>query len=122
MRSIPEQISRKTGNVTTDKDTLKHLAELTDIDDNIKYPFCKLLLDYRSYEGVRKIIDKSPEHMTPDGYIFSSVMQYGTTTGRVSINSPNYQSYNDPVKKNVVPRPGFYMTDTDYSSVGFDGR
>lgn len=116
---IPEQISRKTGNVTTDKETLKHLAELTDIDDNIKYPFCKLLLDYRAYEGVRKIIDKSPEHMTSDGYIFSSVMQYGTTTGRVSINSPNYQSYNDPVKKNVVPRPGFYMTDTDYSSVEY---
>ena len=116
---IPEQISRKTGRVTTDKETLSKLAEITDAEDNIKYPFCALLQKYREAEGVRKIVDKFPEHMTEDGYIFSSVMQYGTTTGRVSINSPNYQSYNDPVKKNVVPRPGFWMFDTDYSSVEY---
>lgn len=116
---IPEQISRKTGRVTTDKDTLKHLAELTDIEDNVKYPFCKYLLEYRKAEGVRKIVDKFPETMTQDGYIFSRVMQYGTTTGRVSINKPNYQSYSDAIKKNVVPRPGYYMTDTDYSSVEY---
>ena len=116
---IPEQISRKTGRVTTDKETVKYLAELTDAEDNIKYPFCDYLLKYRTYEGVRKIIDKFPEHMTEDGYIFSSVMQYGTTTGRVSVNNPNYQSYNDPIKKNVVPRPGYWMSDSDYSSVEY---
>ena len=116
---IPTQISRKTGRPTTDKDTLKYLSELTDIEGNIKYPFVKYLMDYRVFEGVRKIIDKFPELATSDGYLFSSVMQYGTTTGRVSINTPNYQSYNDPVKKNIVPRPGFWMFDTDYSSVEY---
>ena len=116
---IPEQISRKTGRVTTDKETLKALGELQDIDGKTKYPFCKALLKYREYEGVRKIVDKFPETMTQDGYIFSDVMQYGTTTGRVSIKSPNYQSYNNPVKQNVVPRPGYYMFDTDYSSVEY---
>lgn len=116
---IPEQISRKTGNATTDKDTLKKLAELTDAEDNIMYPFVVELQKYREYEGVRKIIDKFPEHVTSDGYVFSHVMQYGTTTGRVSTNTPNYQSYNDPIKKHVIPRPGFYMGDTDYSSVEY---
>ena len=116
---IPEQISRKTGRPTTDKETLRKLAEMTDIEDNIKYPFCAHLQKYREYEGVRKIIDKFPEHVTQDGYVFSHVMQYGTTTGRVSINTPNYQSYNDPIKKNVVPRPGYWMFDTDYSSVEY---
>ena len=116
---IPEQISRKTGRPTTDKETLKKLAELTDIEGNIKYPFCAELQKFREYEGVRKIIDKFPEYVTEDGYIFSHVMQYGTTTGRVSINTPNYQSYNDPIKKNVIPRPGFWMFDTDYSSVEY---
>ena len=116
---IPEQISRKTGRVTTERDTIKYLAELTDIEDNVKYPFCKHLLKYREYEGVRKIIDKFPVHCTPDGYIFSSVQQYGTNTGRVSITDPNYQSYNDPIKKNVVPRPGYWMSDSDYSSVEY---
>ena len=116
---IPEQISRKTGRPTTDKDTLKKLAELTDAEDNAMYPFVGHLIKFREYEGVRKIIDKFPEHVTKDGYIFSHVMQYGTTTGRVSINTPNYQSYNDPIKKNVIPRPGFWMFDTDYSSVEY---
>lgn len=116
---IPEQISRKTGRPTTDKETLKKLAEITDAEDNIKYPFCALLQEFREYEGVRKIVDKFPEHVTEDGYVFSHVMQYGTTTGRVSINTPNYQSYNDPIKKNVIPRPGFWMFDTDYSSVEY---
>lgn len=116
---IPEQISRKTGRPTTDKETLKYLASITDENDEIKYPFCALLQKYREEEGVRKIVDKFPEHVTPDGYVFSHVMQYGTTTGRVSINTPNYQSYNDPIKKNVVPRPGYWMFDTDYSSVEY---
>lgn len=116
---IPTQISRKTGKPTTDKETLKYLAELTDTEDNVKYPFCKLLQKFREYEGIRKTVDKFPEYMTADGYLFSSVMQYGTTTGRVSINKPNYQSYNDPIKKNVIPRPGYWMFDTDYSSVEY---
>lgn len=116
---IPEQFSRKTGRLSTDKMTLQKLGELTDAEDNIMYPFVAHLLKYREYEGVRKIIDKFPEHVTSDGFVFSSVMQYGTTTGRVSINSPNYQSYNDPIKKNVIPRPGFWMFDTDYSSIEY---
>lgn len=116
---IPEQVSRKTGRLSTDKETLKKLGELTDAEDNAMYPFVSHLLKYREYEGVRKVIDKFPEYVTSDGFIFSKVMQYGTTTGRVSINSPNYQSYNDPIKKNVVPRPGYWMFDTDYSSVEY---
>lgn len=116
---IPVQISRKTNRPTTDKATLKMLAETTDENDEAKYPFCVYMQKYREAEGVRKIVDKFPEHVTSDGFVFSHVMQYGTTTGRVSINTPNYQSYNDPVKKNVVPRPGYWMFDTDYSSVEY---
>ena len=116
---IPKQISRKTNRPTADKETLKKLSEITDIEGNIKYPFCKYMMEYRAAEGVRKIIDSFPEVMTEDGFIFSEVQQYGTTTGRVSIKKPNYQSYNDPVKKNVIPRQGYYMFDTDYSSVEY---
>lgn len=116
---IPTQISRDTNRPTTDSDTLKKLAEITDEEDNIKYPFAGLLSKYRKEEGVRKIIAKFPEVVTTDGYVFSKVSQYGTTTGRVSVSQPNYQSYNDPIKENVIPRPGFYMFDTDYSSVEY---
>ena len=116
---IPKQYSRKTGNLTTDKETLKYLANLKDVNGEVKYPFVKYLIDYRKAEGVRKIIDNFPTLATTDGYLFSRVMQYGTTTGRVSINTPNYQSYNDTVKKHIIPRDGFIMFDTDYSSVEY---
>lgn len=116
---IPTQVSRKTNRPTTDKETLRDLAERTDINGNIMYPFAEHLLKYREAEGIRKIVSQYDTLATSDGYLFSSVMQYGTTTGRVSINKPNYQSYNDAVKKYVCPRPGFYMADTDYSSVEY---
>lgn len=118
-QGIPEQISRKTNRPTTDAETLKKLAEITNEDDEPMYPIVQLLVDFRKFEGVRKIIDKLPEYMTKDGYIFSEVQQFGTATGRISVKEPNYQSYSDTVKKNVVPRPGYYMFDTDYSSVEY---
>lgn len=116
---IPEQKSRKTGRPTTDKDTIKKLAEMTNIDEEPLYPFASYLSEYRQAEAVRKIIDNFPKFATSDGYVFSSVNQTGASTGRVSINDPNYQSYNDPIKKHVVPRPGYYMFDTDYSSIEY---
>lgn len=117
---LPKQINRKTGNLSTDKNALKVLKDIKDINDKPMYPFAKILQDYRDYETLRKnFIKNLPELATPDGYIFSEVQQYGTTTGRVSIKKPNYQSYNDVVKRYIIPRPGFYATDNDYSSIEY---
>lgn len=116
---MPEQRNFKTGNLSTSKDDLKTIAAIENDEGKPMYPFAKELLRYREDEGVRKIVDQFPNLATPDGFIFSSVYQYGTTTGRVSIHEPNYQSYNDIVKQRVVPRDGYYMTDTDYSSVEY---
>jgi DNA polymerase-1 len=116
---VPKQYSKKTGNLTTDKKTLERLAEETDVNDNPRWPIVSLLMKYRQMEGVRKIADKFPERMTPDGFLFPDVQQFGTTTGRVSIKDPNYQSYSDTIKKNIIPRPGFWMFDTDYSSIEY---
>lgn len=113
---IPAQYDRQSGRRTTSKDALKYLAELTDVEGNVKYPFVKWLQEYRVYEAVRKVIDAFPTLITKDGYLFSKVDQF-KSTGRVSVKDPNYQSYNDTMKKYIVPRPGYYMTDQDYSSV-----
>lgn len=113
---IPAQYDRQSGKRTTSKDALKYLAELTDVEGNVKYPFVKWLQEYRVYEAVRKVIDAFPTLITKDGYLFSKVDQF-KSTGRVSVKDPNYQSYNDTMKKYIVPRPGYYMTDQDYSSV-----
>ena len=117
---IPEQISRKTGRPTTDKAALKALSNIKDENDKCVYPFVELLTEFRAFDGLRKnFIKNLPELCTEDGFLFSSVMQYGTTTGRVSINKPNYQSYNDTIKKYIIPRKGYYATDQDYSSVEY---
>ena len=114
--SIPAQYDRSSGRKTTNKNALKFLAELTDVEGNVKYPFVALLQEFRVYEAVRKVIDSFPELITKDGYLFSEVDQF-KSTGRVSIKNPNYQSYNDTMKKYIAPRKGYYMTDQDYSSV-----
>lgn len=117
---IPEQISRKTGRLTTDKSALKKLADMKDENDKCIYPFVEVLTEFRAFDGLRKnFIKNLPDLCTEDGFLFSSVMQYGTTTGRVSINKPNYQSYNDTIKKYIIPRQGYYATDQDYSSVEY---
>lgn len=114
--AIPPQYDRKTGRKTTSKDALKFLAELTDVEGNTKYPFVKILQEFRIHEAVRKVIDAFPDIITKDGYLFSEVDPF-KSTGRVSIKNPNYQSYNDIMKRYIVPRPSYYMTDQDYSSV-----
>lgn len=113
---IPAQYDRQSGRRTTSRDALKYLAKLTDVEGNVKYPFVKWLQEYRVYEAVRKVIDAFPTLITKDGYLFSKVDQF-KSTGRVSVKDSNYQSYNDTMKKYIVPRPGYYMTDQDYSSI-----
>lgn len=116
---IPEQINRKTGKPSTDKNALKYLAKLENLEGEPMYPFAKYMQEYRELEGIRKTVDKFPEYLTEDGFIFSEVKQFGAATGRVSVTKPNYQSYNDVIKKNVIPREGYWMFDTDYSSVEY---
>ena len=117
---IPEQRKRTNNKLTSDKETLAKLAELEDIDGNPMYPFVLYLKKYRDFEAIRKSLLKSMNELaTEDGYMFTDVQQYGTTTGRVSVKKPNYQSYNDVVKKYVVPREGYYFTDSDYSSIEY---
>lgn len=116
---IPAQTDRKSGNLSTNKDILRKLADVTDIEGNVKYPFVVHLLEYRSFKAASDFVNKLPEVSTEDGYIFSSVGQYGTTTGRISTKESNYQSYNDVVKQHIIPRPGFGASDSDYSSVEY---
>lgn len=115
---IQKYLNQK-GKLSTDKDTLGFLSELTDFEGNVKYPFVTHLKKFRDAEGIRKIIEQFPTLMTPDGFLFQEVRQFGAVTGRLSTSEPNLQSYNDPVKKRVTPRNGYYMTDSDYSSVEY---
>jgi len=107
------------GAESTDKNTLKRLADMKDENGEPKHPFVSYLLEYRVYQQLESNFVKNiPVHGTTDGYFFSSVNQF-LETGRVSVNKPNYQSYNDTVKKYITPRPGYFTLDADYSSVEY---
>jgi DNA polymerase I-like protein with 3'-5' exonuclease and polymerase domains len=112
-----EQIGEKR---TTAKDALKVLMDYTDENGDPKYPFVHALKSYRDHEGIHKnFLKKLHLFSTSDGFIFPEVMQLGTNTGRCSVKEPNYQSYNDAVKKYVVPRPGFMEFDSDFSQIEY---
>lgn len=105
---------------STNKDTLRALSQRYTEKGEPKYPFVQLLKEFREYEGLHKnFLKKLDEVATPDGYIFPGVFQLGTDTGRSSVKNPNYQSYNDPVKKNIVPRAGYYHFDCDFSQIEY---
>lgn len=102
---------------STNKTTLKELSEI----DNLPHSeFIQHLMDYRRDSGVYKsFIKRKNEFISEDGYIFPHVYSFGTDTGRCSIKEPNYQSYNDVVKKRVIPRGGFKMFDCDFSQIEY---
>lgn len=112
-----EQIGEKR---STNKEILGALAERTNADGEPLYPFVVELKAYRDYEGIHKnFLKRLHEFATPDGYIFSTTRQLGTDTGRTSATDPNYQSYNDPVKKNIIPRKGYIHFDSDFSQIEY---
>lgn len=115
---------------STSKDILKTLSKRVTAEGEPLYPFVVELKKYREAESVYKnflkkldkeICEKEKLQVvaTDDGYIFPEVYQLGTNTGRCSVKNPNYQSYNDPVKKYIVPRPGFMMVDSDFAQIEY---
>lgn len=105
------------GQPSTDKSVLKKYKGYTNEDGTPKYPIADYLLKYRDAAKLQSdFIKNIDEIATPDGFMFSGVKQF-LETGRLSVSGPNYQSYNDTVKKYISPRKGFYMMDSDYSSV-----
>lgn len=113
-------IEKLTDKPSTNKETLNTLAERTDANGEPKYPFVVELKKYRDNEGIFKnFLKRLHEFATEDGFIFPEVQQLGTNTGRSSIKNPNYQGYNDPVKKNIVPRSGFFHFDCDFSQIEY---
>lgn len=109
----------ETGNPSTGKKVLKILAGKTDEEGNPLYPFVRHLQRYKENKQLKSnFIDVMGKWATDDGFMFTEVNQF-LETGRVSVKNPNYQSYNDTVKKYIIPRQGYYMMDSDYSSVEY---
>ena len=113
----PVVATTDTGAPSTGKEARKIWMKQTNADGSPKYPLAFTLHDYATYSQLHSNFTKNlPKFATEDGLCFSEVTQF-LETGRVSVKEPNYQSYNDTVKKYIIPREGFYALDADYSSV-----
>ena len=105
---------------TDKKKALLPLASRKNSDGSPKYPFVNLLLEYRDASKLySSFLSKIDEVATKDGFIFADLRPLGTDTGRCSVKEPNYQSYNDVIKKNVVPRQEYIMFDCDFSQIEY---
>lgn len=106
---------------STAKDILKDLRDnYRNPDDTCMYPFVEHLLEYRRYETTHKNFFKKKDlFVSEEGFVFPGVQQLGTNTGRISVKDPNYQSYNDVVKKRVTGRPGYYIFDCDFAQIEY---
>lgn len=103
---------------TLDKKARKKLLEELP-KDSPGYRFIKALKDYNdSYTMVKTFTKNLNEIMTEDGFTFSSVRQF-LETGRLSTSQPAYQNYSVPVKEFITGRPGFNMSDNDFSSIEY---
>lgn len=106
-----------TGAPSTDKDARKILLRELNPDGSIKYPFVQYLSDYKDASYLKSnFIKNIDKYASVDGLMFSSVKQF-LETGRVATKNPNYQGYNNSVKKYIIPRSGFYALDADYSTI-----
>ena len=115
----PVIFKTKTGNPSAGKKALDWYMSKEDVDGNPIYPFAYHLKVWKENAQLESnFINVIGNLATDDGFMFSEVTQF-LETGRVSVKNPNYQSYNDTVKHYVVPRDGYYMMDSDYSSVEY---
>lgn len=107
------------GNPSAGKKVLKRMIDAKDSEGNLLYPLVQHLKVYKDNALLKSNFTNNLSKLaTEDGFMFSEVKQF-LETGRVSIKDPNYQSYNDTVKKYIIPRDGYYMVDSDYSSIEY---
>lgn len=109
-----QRLSGKTGDPSTDKETLEFLADFTFSQKHRKSPqvlkgkkFCKLLLAYRKVEKLRSTYTdlNSPRGMmaklTDENRLHGSFNPFGTSTGRVSSSNPNMQNITRNPKRDL---------------------
>ncbi len=100
------------------------LAKLAEIEPADK-PIAKLILEYRELQKLLgTYIDTIPTQVDKEGRLHSSLVQAGTTTGRMSSVNPNLQ--NIPVKTElgkrirkafIAGKGGFTLASFDYSQM-----
>ena len=105
----------KSASYSTDEKTLESLLD--------KHPIIALLLEYRELSKLLNTYVLPILNLSRDNRIYTSFLQTGTSTGRLSSKSPNLQ--NIPVKtdmgrrirKGFIAKDGYKLISADYSQI-----
>jgi DNA polymerase-1 len=99
-------------------------AALNELFEQTQHPFLERLLEHREATKIRQIVETMLKSVGPDGRIHTNYVQTGTSTGRLSSESPNLQ--NIPIKSErgreirdaFIVGPGFEtLLTADYSQI-----
>lgn len=98
------------GKRSTDKDTLKKLAE--------QYDDVQILLDYRKVSKLlSSFIEKLPELVKSTGRVYGQFMQNATKTGRFASKEPNLQQLPPSARILFKAPDGFIIIGSDFSQI-----
>jgi DNA polymerase I len=99
-------------------------AALNELFEQTQHPFLERLLEHREVTKIRQIVETMLKSVGTDGRIHTNYVQTGTSTGRLSSESPNLQ--NIPIKSErgreirdaFIVGPGFEtLLTADYSQI-----
>ena len=108
----PKSFSRKTGDPKVDKNSLEEYDEI---------PFIKPLAKLKKEEKLLNtyIIPILEKHR--DGWLYPSMLQFGTTSGRYScsggLNLQTLPRDDKRIKKGFIAPPGYKVVNADFSSL-----
>lgn len=99
-----------------------------------KFAFVKKLVDYKKLQKLCSTYIEGILERQIDGVLYSSMLQFGTTSGRYSSTAPNLQNlprpkgedsdlsplvlaYTNSIRKGLIAPKGFVLCDQDYSAL-----
>lgn len=97
----------KTGEISTDKETLKRLEGL--------HPALDLIIEYKKiYKNKHTYLDSAFINLI-DGRLHGQFNQFVTVTGRLSSSNPNLQNIPKPLRRAIIPPKDYIIIAADYS-------
>lgn len=108
----PKKTSKKTGKPQVDKDSLGDYEHLT---------FIKKLLALKKEEKLLSTYVKPILEKQHDGWLYPSMLQFGTTSGRYScaggLNLQTLPRDDKRIKKGFIAPPGYKIVNADFSAL-----
>lgn len=112
----PKGKQKASGAYTTNAETLESLID--------EHPIIPKLLEHREVQKLLSTyVEALLEHADTEGFVHTTFLQHGTTTGRFSSTNPNLQNIpikgegGSDIRRGFIARPGHVFIGSDYSQI-----